>query len=114
MDGARKLFEESLTVNRETGDKRAATLSLINVGNVLNNSGHPEPAKQRYREASVAIAVQLVAAEELAPPTAIRVIERHLAHGTTYTPDELSRRAVLAYLVFAIISVRVHARLVRA
>jgi tetratricopeptide (TPR) repeat protein len=48
MSGAQRLFEEALNINHEIGDRRAATLSLINLGNVINNSGHPEAAKERY------------------------------------------------------------------
>ncbi len=48
---AKELFEESLVLNREAGNKRGLAFSLFNLGEVASDRGEHERAKELFEEA---------------------------------------------------------------
>jgi len=51
MAGALEFSKQALAVARESGDTNSEAAVLIDIGNLLNNTGYPGPARDRYNEA---------------------------------------------------------------
>lgn len=58
FDSARKIFEESMTIKREIGDKQGISTAIINLGTLAFSQGDFEKAKKFFEE-SIAIKREL-------------------------------------------------------